>query len=194
MRRRTASRLDASRRGADDDDRDVFEEAMEGVQPLAGRPEAPPRATPARGRGREAPARPPRPVRFKVEEDGERIEGRVPGFDRRELARLRRGEIPAELSVDLHGYPEEEARGTLRDALRRARRAGLHAVRVVHGRGLRSAGGPVLKAALPGWLAEPPLGSWVLAFVSAPPDQGGTGATLVLLRTRKPHPPGRAEP
>lgn len=191
MRRRTASRLAASRSGPGDDDRDLFEEAMEGVRPLDGRREAPPRARPARRRVREASVHPPRPARFVVEEAGERIEGRLPGFDRREVARLRRGEIPAELSVDLHGFPEAEARGALRDTLRRARGAGLRAVRVVHGRGLRSAAGPVLKSALPRWLAEPPLGSWVLAFASAPPEQGGTGATLVLLRTRKPRTPGR---
>ena len=36
--------------------------------------------------------------------------------------------------------------------------------------------------ALPRWLAEPPLGAWVMAFASATPADGGTGATYVLLR------------
>lgn len=180
MADRTASHTADRPHGAESD-RDLFEEAMDGVQPLADRPD-PPR--PARRRpGRGAPQT-AAPARFEIEEDGERIEGRLPGSDRREARRLARGEIAAELTVDLHGFPEAEARGALRDALRRARRAGLRAVRVIHGRGLRSPGGPVLKTALPRWLAEPPLGSWVLAFSSAPPEQGGTGATLVLLRTR----------
>jgi DNA-nicking Smr family endonuclease len=61
-------------------------------------------------------------------------------------------------------------------------------VLVVHGRGLHSPGAPVLKHALPGWLAEPPLGQRVLAFASATPPHGGTGATFVLLR-REPGPP-----
>lgn len=184
MADRTASRL-ADRRGrGDPDERDLFEEAMDGVQPLPDRPEPPPRAHPARRGIGAAASRPALPARFVIEESGERIEGRVSGFDRREARRLARGEIPADLTVDLHGFPEAEARGALRDALRRARRAGLRAVRVIHGRGLRSPGGPVLKTALPRWLAEPPLGSWVLAFASAPPEKGGTGATLVLLRTR----------
>ena len=156
---------------------------MDGVQPLADRPALPPRQHPARRRPALAASRPPGPARFEIEEAGERVEGRLPGFDPREARRLARGEIAPELTVDLHGFPEAEARGALRDALRRARRAGLRAVRVIHGRGLRSPGGPVLKTALPRWLAEPPLGSWVLAFASAPPEQGGTGATLVLLRT-----------
>lgn len=177
MADRTASRR-TGRRG--DPDRDLFQEAMDGVQPLADRPDPPPRPRAAHRR----PARPAASARFEIEEAGERVEGRQPGFDRREARRLARGEIAAELSVDLHGFPEVEARGALRDALRRARRAGLRTVRVIHGRGLRSPGGPVLKTAVPRWLAEPPLGSWVLAFASAPPGQGGTGATLVLLRTR----------
>jgi DNA-nicking Smr family endonuclease len=184
MADRAASRTSRPRpRGGETGDRDLFEEAMEGVQPLADRPAAPPRARPARRRPVRGAAPPAPAARFEIEEDGERVEGRLPGFDRREARRLARGEIAAELIVDLHGFPEAEARGALQDALRRARRAGLRAVRVIHGRGLRSPAGPVLKAALPGWLAEPPLGAWVLAFASAPPDQGGTGATLVLLRT-----------
>lgn len=179
MADRTASRL-AGRRGGADPDRDLFEEAMDGVQPLPDRPDALPRIRRRPGRGAPRAAA---PARFEVAQEGERIEGRLPGFDRRVARRLARGEIAAELSVDLHGFPEAEARGALRDALRRARRAGLRTVRVIHGRGLHSPGGPVLKTAVPRWLAEPPLGSWVLAFASAPPNQGGTGATLVLLRT-----------
>ncbi|HSL84448.1 MAG TPA: Smr/MutS family protein [Thermoanaerobaculia bacterium] len=184
MADRTVSRRAGRRPRDGESDRDPFQEAMDGVEPLADRPAPPPGARPSRRRSGRTIARPAAPVRFEIEEDGERVEGRLPGFDRREARRLARGEIAAELTVDLHGFPEAEARGALLDALRRARRAGLRAVRVIHGRGLRSPGGPVLKAALPRWLAEPPLGSWVLAFATAPPEQGGTGATLVLLRTR----------
>ena len=57
---------------------------------------------------------------------------------------------------------------------------------VIHGRGLHSDAGPTLKAALPGWLAEPPHGASVLAFESAGPGRGGTGATYVLLRPPRP--------
>ena len=41
---------------------------------------------------------------------------------------------------------------------------------------------PVLKRSLPDWLAEAPLGDCVLAFASAAPEHGGSGATYVLLR------------
>jgi DNA-nicking Smr family endonuclease len=172
-------------------DRDLFAEAMRDVQPLPDRPEAPPRPPAGRRRPAAVPgrsARPARPVpatRFEIEEAGERVAGRLPGFDLRQVRRLERGELPPELTVDLHGFAAAEARGALRDALRRARRSGLRTVLVIHGRGLRSAAGPVLKSELPGWLGEPPLGTWVLAFASAPPRLGGPGATLVLLRRRE---------
>lgn len=166
-------------------ERDLFEQAMRDVQPLGEGSDTPPVRRPHRTRrpGTAGPA--PQGARFEVEVLGERLRGHRPGFDPRQLRRLERGEPPPELTVDLHGFPSAEARGVLRDALRRARRAGASTVRVIHGRGLRSEAGPVLKTALPSWLAEPPLGAWILAFASAPPQLGGTGATLVLLRIRK---------
>ena len=53
---------------------------------------------------------------------------------------------------------------------------------MVHGRGLHSPEGPVLKEALPGWLAAAPIGARVLAFATAGPEAGGAGASYVLLR------------
>jgi DNA-nicking Smr family endonuclease len=45
--------------------------------------------------------------------------------------------------------------------------------------------GPVLKEAVFGWLCEPPLDRLVMAFASAVPEHGGTGATYVLLRRKR---------
>lgn len=179
---------DTNREGRTEE-RDLFEEAMREVQPLPDRTGSgvpPPRRRPIRRR--PGATRVPRDARFDVEVTGERLRGRIPGFDLRQVRRLEAGELPPEISVDLHGFPRVEARGALRDAFRQARRAGFRTVQVIHGRGLGSEAGPVLKAALPGWLAEPPLGTWILAFASAPPPLGGPGATLVLLR--KPRPGG----
>lgn len=162
---------------------------MRGVQPLAdaGGP------LPRRPRRPRPPARHPgaQPAGgFDVRRTGGHLEGIASGVGGETLQRLRRGEVGPELRVDLHGFPESEARGELRDALRRARLTGLRCVLVIHGRGLRSPAGPVLKEALPRWLTEPPLAAWVLAFVSAPGHLGGTGATLVLVRARS-RGPGR---
>ena len=69
-----------------------------------------------------------------------------------------------------------------RTELDRAVLTGLRCLIVIHGKGLRSSGQPVLRAALPSWLADPQLGGSVLAFAPACHDDGGSGATYVLLR------------
>lgn len=118
---------------------------------------------------------------FSVERIGTRIAGLAPDGDPADLARLRSGEIPPDLTLDLHGFDELEARGMVRDTLRRARRSKLRCVKVIHGRGVGSGGEPVLKEALPGWIEEPPLGRWVSAYASSPSRLGGPGSTLILL-------------
>ncbi len=125
------------------------------------------------------------PVRFALGEEGERIAGLAPGIDRAHLRRLERGEIEPEGEIDLHGLDLRDARYALRAALREAHSEGFRCVRVVHGRGLHSEAGPVLKPSLVGWLAEQPLGALIMAFASAPPADGGPGATYVLLRRKR---------
>ena len=58
-------------------------------------------------------------------------------------------------------------------------------VLVIHGRGRHSETEPILKEALLGWLAEPPVGPLVLAFSNALGGDGGVGATYVLLRRER---------
>lgn len=140
----------------------------------------------ARATGETAEA----PVVFEITRSGERIEGRAPGIDRAHLRKLRAGKLPVEARVDLHGLRADDARDRVRAALIEAVEAGLRCVLVIHGRGRGSADGPVLKSALPGWLALPPLGASVMAFASAPPGDGGAGATVVLLRRRVVRTPG----
>ena len=115
-----------------------------------------------------------------IDRGGGRIDGVAPGFDRRRLRTLRRGDPPPDLEVDLHGLRRGEARDRLRDELRDAHGAGARCVLVIHGRGSRSPGDAVLRGALPAWLAEPPLGALVLAFAASEHHAGG--ATYVLLR------------
>lgn len=63
--------------------------------------------------------------------------------------------------------------------LNEERKAGHRAVRIIHGQGFGSAGRkPVLKEKVPVWLAQR---KEVLAFVQAPPYDGGAGAVYVLL-------------
>jgi len=171
-----------AKRREGEDDRKAFEAAMEGVVRIPSRstakPPLPPRP-PLRCDPGEGEA-----VRFEITRVGERIEAAAPGIDRKHLRRLRDGRVPVEARVDLHGLRSADAREMVREALLRAAAAGRRCALVIHGRGRHSPGDAVLKEALPVWLAEPPLGERVMAFASAVPADGGSGATYVLLRRR----------
>ncbi|HTD28120.1 MAG TPA: Smr/MutS family protein [Xanthomonadaceae bacterium] len=99
------------------------------------------------------------------------------------LRRLQRAEFAIEDDIDLHLLGERAAEELLRQFLAEARDAGHHCVRIVHGKGLHSAQGPVLKSMVERLLRQR---ADVLAFASAPLAQGGTGAVLVLLTERRP--------
>ena len=74
------------------------------------------------------------------------------------------------------------AQASIAAFLAEARHTGLRCVRVIHGKGLRSkAAGPVLKGLTDRLLRRR---DDVIAFASARPAQGGTGAVVVLLKAR----------
>ena len=119
-----------------------------------------------------------------LRDEPERLEGIAPGIDRAHLKRLRRGEVPVDREVDLHGLEQPAARKAVREALVATKAEGGRCVRVIHGRGLHSEGGDaVLRGRLPGWLSEEPLASAVMAFATGQRERGG--ATYVLLRRRR---------
>ena len=141
-----------------------------GARPLAGRERH--RSKPETGAG---PA--PAPAEFAREPDGA---GRRADVSRRQLADLRRGRWPAESELDLHGLDAREARAAVRRLVAEAGEAGRRCVRVVHGRGLHSEDGAVLRERLPDWLGQGPAAEAVLAWCPEARSRGG--ATLVLLR------------
>ena len=116
----------------------------------------------------------------------EYIEGCVHGFDRKLMQKIKKGQFPIQDYVDLHGLTKHEAEIRIRDFLIQSHRVGLRCVLVVHGRGLNSQDNiPVLKERLPVWLNRGPVKKIVLAFSTARPYDGGTGAIYVLLRKRR---------
>jgi DNA-nicking Smr family endonuclease len=105
---------------------------------------------------------------------------RRPGVRTRTLRHLRRGLFPIEDELDLHGLSQAAARDSLGEFLAYSGGAGYRCVRIVHGKGYRSgARGPILKVAVNTWLKRH---IDVMAFTSARPIDGGTGAVYVLLR------------
>ncbi len=93
------------------------------------------------------------------------------------IKRLRSGEISVQDCLDLHGFTVAEAEEEFYSFISEAKRRGLCCVKVIHGRGLRSPGGPVLKEAVQSWLKRHSL-----AYATARRVDGGLGATYVLLR------------
>lgn len=167
-------------------DADAFRAAVRDVTPL--RREA--RVSDAPPRARRRPAR-----RDGVEGDGtsrvppladaettpdESLSFRRPGVQDQSVKKLRRGLIPCQAQVDLHGLTQQQAWDLLLDFITDSRARNLRCVRVIHGKGYRSgARGPVLKTAVNAWLRR---NHDVVAFVSARAIDGGAGALYVLLR------------
>ena len=104
-----------------------------------------------------------------------------PGLQQRQLQRLRRGQLPCGAELDLHGMTTATARNALVNFIARAVDQGIRCVRLIHGKGYGSGGDlPVLKNRLNAWLRQH---HDVLAFSSAQPRDGGSGALYVLLRS-----------
>ncbi len=115
----------------------------------------------------------------------EYIEGAVQGFSPNLMKKLRQGRFPIQSHIDLHGLTKQEAEVRIREFLIKSHRLGLRCVLLIHGRGLNSENHiPVLKERIPVWLNRGPIKKIVLAFSTARPYDGGTGAIYVLLRRR----------
>ncbi len=112
--------------------------------------------------------------------------GRPAGVDKRNATRLRRGKLPIEARVDLHGMTQERAFRALNGFILRSHEAGLRCVLVITGKGLRPDGGVgVLRSAVPRWLNQSPCRERVLAVTHATQNDGGEGAYYVMLKRKK---------
>ncbi len=98
------------------------------------------------------------------------------GMARETLRKLRRGHWTVQDGIDLHGMTRGQASAVVIEFLEHCVARGLRCVRIVHGKGLG-----ILKAKLRKWL---PQREEVLAFCQAPANDGGSGALLVLLKTK----------
>jgi len=175
---------------AEEDDVSLFYAAMDGVQQITHRGEAPkphPRLPELIDENAEALAQLSELVtgqgEFDISDSTEFIEGASPGTDRNLLRALRRGDFSLQGQLDLHGMTQAEAKAAVERFLTDSRRAKKRCVLIVHGRGLHSQDQvPVLKEQLKVWLSQKRIGQMVLAFATARPQDGGAGAVYVLLR------------
>ncbi len=171
----------------DEDDAALFRAAVGKVKPIrapaaaAGdRPKPRPRARMAERDEAEALGEFARMLRDATPlEAGDTASYRRDHVPPRVFQRLKRGQFSVQDELDLHGATAAQAESMLRQFLAEAHAHEYGCVRVIHGKGLQSdSGAPVLKNLVDRMLRQR---NDVLAFHSAPPAQGGTGAVLVLL-------------
>lgn len=107
----------------------------------------------------------------------------APGLPKKLAHRLRAGKLGLDIEMDLHGLTVDQARRSLASFLSGCLADGFRCLHLIHGKGYRSDGDyPILKNHINIWLRQHPD---VLAFCSARPADGGTGAIYVLLRDRR---------
>jgi len=171
-----------------DDDNDEFRRAFSDARPLRAEervPEVKPKPKPG---ARFSKADEREALQESLRDDIDTIEhgyGAALSFQRatvgrRTMRKLARGGFSVQAEIDLHGMTVAEAKPRLADFIDYNAMRGNLCVRIVHGKGLGSGHrGPVLKNAVNRWLRK-----WdsVLAFVSTPQVDGGTGALYVLLQ------------
>ena len=112
-----------------------------------------------------------------------------PGLDKATLRRLTQGHLRPAASIDLHGNDIEHSRDLVWRALQEAQKHNDRCILIVHGKagaGYRNEKGDVqdvgtalIKSHVNHWLRQV---DGVLAFCSAQPRDGGTGAVYVLLK------------
>ncbi|OGT42957.1 MAG: hypothetical protein A3F13_08040 [Gammaproteobacteria bacterium RIFCSPHIGHO2_12_FULL_40_19] len=94
------------------------------------------------------------------------------------LRKLKKGQYNVEAFLDLHGMSVEKARIAVANFLQQCLAQELRVALIIHGKG-RQSQPPILKNKLNHWLRQLSI---VLAFSAAPAAQGGSGATIILLK------------
>ncbi len=107
-----------------------------------------------------------------------------PGPQNKLLRKLRRGQLPIEDTLDLHGLRVTDAYSEIMDFINHSLSSGYRCIKIIHGKGRGAkqdvnADRPILKNKVNNWLRQIPQ---VMAFCSAQPNDGGIGALYILLK------------
>ncbi|SIN91723.1 DNA-nicking endonuclease, Smr domain [Sulfurivirga caldicuralii] len=176
-----------------DNDKALFRKAMADVAPL----KQPARVTPQTPRPRprrkvQPPIEDDMPLQHLPEADPlkawETPSGHVfwqrSSLRPQEVRRLKRGDFSKAWRIDLHGLTRDDAAHALRQFVVQAHHAGARHLLIITGKGYRSEGGESIVRKV----AQQTLQQLqqVLAYTSAQPADGGTGALYVFLRGLSP--------
>lgn len=167
-----------------DDERALWDEVMRDVRRMRG----------AKSAKAPTPKKPPR-ARSSLALPSPTVPSASPakpvarsfGVDGSTAARLKRGKVEPEATLDLHGMTQAQAHSRLLTFVRRAFEHEFRCVLVVTGKGAPGAEGRgVLRTMVPRWLEEEALRPLVTGVHAAHQRHGGAGALYVYLRRQRP--------
>lgn len=116
------------------------------------------------------------------------------GLDGNLAAKFRKGRVPIDGTLDLHGLTLKEAHPVLDRFLAQAEASGWRCLLIVTGKGMRSGEDGndymrgeygVLRRAVPQWLKQGLNAKRVVAISTAQPKHGGSGAWYVMMRRKR---------
>ncbi len=173
-----------------DEDKALFRSMMQGIKPLgktntvAREPVSLPTT---RIRKKEAPLLPKANVNlsnyYSEEVNAESMLSYCKqSIPHKRLSQLRSGQIRWEARLDLHGLRPDKAQDILCNFIEQQTHLEHRCLLIIHGKGGRNHEPPILKNHVNHWLPQMPQ---VLAFHSALPKDGGTGAIYVLLQRQR---------
>lgn len=180
------------------DDLDFWRRALAGVEPLK-RKRRRPHATPAfvPNHGQNAPRtlqqKNLRPRWTTLDYTAPPLratnalapEAALPALDARSKKHIRKGRLPIDATLDLHGLREAEAHRAVVRFLESAQAQGAKTVLIITGKGKPGMPG-VLRKNLLHWLAaEQALKKQIQSVSESAPNHGGEGAFYVMLRRKK---------
>ena len=114
-------------------------------------------------------------------------------IDRRTEEKIRKGKMPIDAKLDLHGMSQTQAYQALETFIKKSVEQQKRCLLVVTGKGKANStsddwitpGQGVLKQKVPEWLQTSTLKNSVLNFYPAMPKHGGTGALYIYLRRQR---------
>ena len=134
-------------------------------------------------------SRPTPPHHDLVPSLSRRIAQQPISMDHKAFTRMKRGKLPVEGRIDLHGMTLDQAYPRLMQFIQSARGSGKRLVLVITGKGRRGTDAGsipvrqgILKHQVPIWLRSSALGVHVLQIAEAHQSHGGSGAYYVYLR------------
>lgn len=173
----------------DDGENESFKDMIEGVKPLSSDKIDPDSAPKRKFKRRETTAPATNRATFGELENvtpvspDEVLSFVRGGIQQKLMTKLKKGLVPFEAKIDLHGATVNQAGKELQSAIDQSYQQGLRCILVVHGRGKGSFDNkPALKTHVNQWLRD---SKKVLAFHSTQPRHGGTGAVYVLLKRQR---------